>query len=45
MDLCAERVGQQLNMYMSSGQTVIKRIITFRDESSCRSKWNALWSM
>ncbi|MFQ8706366.1 MAG: cytidine deaminase family protein [Thomasclavelia sp.] len=31
MDLCAERVAA-LNMYMSSGQTVIKRIITFRDE-------------
>lgn len=30
MDLCAERVAA-LNMYLSSGQTVIKRIITFRD--------------
>lgn len=30
MDLCAERVAA-LNMYVNSGQTVIKRIITFRD--------------
>lgn len=30
MDLCAERVAA-LNMYMNSGQTVIKRILTFRD--------------
>ena len=32
MDLCAERVAA-LNMYMSSGQTVIKRMITFRDKA------------
>lgn len=31
MDLCAERVAA-LNMYVNSGQTVIKRIITFRDQ-------------
>lgn len=31
MDLCAERVAA-LNMYMNSGQTVIKRLIAFRDE-------------
>ena len=30
MDLCAERVAA-LNMYLSSGQTVIKRLIAFRD--------------
>ena len=30
MDLCAERVAA-LNMYLSSGQTVIRRVITFRD--------------
>jgi len=30
MNLCAERVAA-LNMYMSSGQTVIKRLIAFRD--------------
>ncbi len=30
MNLCAERVAA-LNMYMSSGQTRIKRIIAFRD--------------
>lgn len=30
MDLCAERAAA-LNMYMSSGQTVIKRLIAFRD--------------
>lgn len=32
MDLCAERVAA-LNMYMTSGQTVIKRLIAFRDEA------------
>ena len=31
MDLCAERVAA-LNMYVNSGQTVMKRIITFRDQ-------------
>ena len=31
MDLCAERVAA-LNMYVNSGQTKIKRIITFRDK-------------
>ena len=30
MDLCAERTAA-LSMYMSSGQTVVKRILTFRD--------------
>lgn len=30
MDICAERVAA-LNMYMNSGQTQIKRMITFRD--------------
>ena len=33
MDLCAERVAA-LNMYSDSGQTVIKRVITFRDRPS-----------
>ena len=32
MNLCAERVAA-LNMYMSSGQTVIKRLIAFRDKA------------
>ncbi|RHR20477.1 cytidine deaminase [Clostridium sp. AF19-22AC] len=32
MDLCAERVAA-LNMYVNSGQTVIKRMITFRDKA------------
>lgn len=32
MDLCAERVAA-LNMYVNSGQTVIKRIIAFRDKA------------
>uniref|UniRef100_UPI000C160595 cytidine deaminase family protein n=1 Tax=Konateibacter massiliensis TaxID=2002841 RepID=UPI000C160595 len=32
MDLCAERVAA-LNMYMNTGQTVVKRIIAFRDEA------------
>lgn len=31
MDLCAERVAA-LNMYISSGQAVIKRLIAFRDQ-------------
>ena len=31
MDLCAERVAA-LNMYVNSGQTVIKRLIAFRDK-------------
>lgn len=31
MNLCAERVAA-LNMYVNSGQTVIKRMITFRDQ-------------
>lgn len=31
MNLCAERVAG-LNMYMSSGQTVVKRMIAFRDK-------------
>lgn len=31
MSLCAERVAA-LNMYVNSGQTVIKRLIAFRDE-------------
>lgn len=31
MDLCAERVAA-FNMYVNSGQTKIKRIITFRDK-------------
>lgn len=30
MDLCAEHVAA-LNMYVSSGQTVVKRLIAFRD--------------
>lgn len=30
MDLCAERVAA-LNMYVNSGQTVVKRLIAFRD--------------
>lgn len=32
MNLCAERVAA-LNMYVNSGQTVIKRLIAFRDEA------------
>ena len=32
MDLCAERVAA-LNMYINSGQTVIKRLIAFRDQA------------
>jgi len=30
MDLCAERVAA-LNMYINSGQTVIKKLIVFSD--------------
>lgn len=32
MDLCAERTAA-LNMYMNSGQTVVKRLIAFRDKA------------
>jgi cytidine deaminase len=32
MNLCAERVAA-LNMYANSGQTVIKRLIAFRNEA------------
>lgn len=32
MNLCAERVAA-LNMYVNSGQTVIKRLIAFRDKA------------
>lgn len=32
MDLCAERTAA-LNMYMCSGQTVVRRIISFRDKA------------
>ena len=31
LDLCAERVAA-LNMYVNSGQTVVKRLIAFRDQ-------------
>ena len=34
MNLCAERVAA-LNMYLSSGQTKIKRLIAFRDKAPC----------
>ena len=34
MGLCAERVAA-LNMYMSSGQTVVKRLIVFRVQPPC----------
>ena len=34
LDLCAERVAA-LNMYMNSGQTVVKRLIAFRDQPPC----------
>ena len=30
LDLCAERVAA-LNMYLSSSQTVVKRLVAFRD--------------
>lgn len=33
MDLCAERVAAS-NMYIDSGQIVIKRLIAFRDKAS-----------
>lgn len=32
MDLCAERVAA-LNMYLQSGQTVVRRLIAFRDRA------------
>lgn len=32
LNLCAERIAA-LNMYMNSGQTVIKRLIAFRDKA------------
>lgn len=32
LDLCAERVAA-LNMYVNSGQTVVKRLIAFRDQA------------
>ncbi|HIT40618.1 MAG TPA: cytidine deaminase [Candidatus Caccovicinus merdipullorum] len=32
MDLCAERTAA-LNMYINSGQTVVKRLIAFRDKA------------
>lgn len=32
MDLCAERVAA-LNMYLQSGQTIVKRLIAFRDRT------------
>ncbi len=32
MNLCAERVAA-LNMYLSSGQTKVKRLISFRDKA------------
>lgn len=35
MDLCAERVAA-LNMYLQSGQTVVKRLICFRDKPPAR---------
>ena len=34
MNLCAERVAA-LNMYMSSGQTKVRRVIAFRDRPPC----------
>lgn len=34
MDLCAERTAA-LNMYLQSGQTVVKRLIVFRDRPPC----------
>jgi len=34
MNLCAERVAA-LNMYVNSGQTKIKRLITFRNDPPC----------
>ena len=34
MNLCAERVAA-LNMYVNSGQTVVKRLIAFRDKAPC----------
>ena len=37
MDLCAERVAA-LNMYVNSGQTVIKRLIVFRIRSPVKEE-------
>ena len=37
MNLCAERVAA-LNMYVNSGQTVVKRLIAFRDEPPAAEK-------
>lgn len=34
MNLCAERVAA-LNMFVNSGQTVVKRMIAFRDAPPC----------
>lgn len=34
LDLCAERVAA-LNMYVNSGQTLVKRLIAFRDQPPC----------
>lgn len=36
LNLCAERVAA-LNMYVNSGETVIKRLIAFRDQPPSRS--------
>ena len=36
MNLCAERVAA-LNMYVNSGQTVVKRLIAFRDKAPSES--------
>ncbi len=36
MNLCAERVAA-LNMYMNSGQTVVKRLIAFMDKAPSRN--------
>ena len=36
LDLCAERVAA-LNMYVHSGQTVVKRLIAFRDNPADES--------
>lgn len=37
MNLCAERVAA-LNMYVNSGQTVVKRLIAFRDQAPTREE-------
>ncbi len=44
MNLCAERVAA-LNMYVKSGQTVIKRLIAFRDEAPSASADNPISGM